>query len=51
MITNVFTASQDRKGVGFLRGRGEEVEHDSRILGSVDFVREVTRDAQEAIAR
>jgi putative transposase len=34
-----------------LRGRGEEVEHDGRILGSGDFVQEVIRDAEEAIAR
>ena len=34
-----------------LRSRGEEVEHDSRILGSGDFVQAVMRDAEEAIAR
>ena len=34
-----------------LRGQGEEVEHDSRILGSGDFVQVVIRDAQEGIAR
>jgi len=34
-----------------MRGRGEEVEHDSRILGSGDFVPEVMRDAEETIAR
>ena len=34
-----------------LRNRGEEAEHDSRILGSEDLVREVMRDAEEAIAR
>jgi len=34
-----------------LRSRGEEMEHDSRILGSGDFVQAVTRDAEEAIAR
>ena len=34
-----------------LRSRGEEMEHDSRILGSGDFVQAVTRDAEETIAR
>jgi REP element-mobilizing transposase RayT len=34
-----------------LRNRGEETEHDSRILGSGDFVQAVMRDAEEAIAR
>ena len=34
-----------------LRSRGEEVEYDSRILGSGDFVQVMMRDAQEAIAR
>jgi len=34
-----------------LRSRSEEVEHDSRILGSGDFVQVVMRDAEEAIAR
>ena len=34
-----------------IRSRGEEVEHDSRILGSGDFVQGVMRDAEEAIAR
>ncbi len=34
-----------------LRSRGEEVEYDSRILGSGDFVQMVMRDAEEAIAR
>jgi putative transposase len=34
-----------------LRRRGEEMEHDSRILGSGDFVQAVTREAEEAIAR
>lgn len=34
-----------------LRNRGEETEHDSRILGGGDFVRVVVRDAEEAIAR
>ena len=34
-----------------IRGRGEEVENDSRILGSGDFVQVVMRDAEEAIAR
>jgi transposase-like protein len=34
-----------------LRNRSEETEHDSRILGSGDFVQAVMRDAEEAIAR
>jgi putative transposase len=34
-----------------LRSRGEEIEHDSRILGSGGFVQAVTREAEEAIAR
>ncbi len=34
-----------------LRNRGEETEHDSRILGGGDFVQAVMRDAEEAIAR
>jgi putative transposase len=34
-----------------LRSRDEEMEHDSRILGSGDFVQAVTRDVEEAIAR
>jgi REP element-mobilizing transposase RayT len=34
-----------------LRNRGEETEHDSRILGSGDFVKTVIWDAEEAIAR
>jgi putative transposase len=34
-----------------LRSRSEEVEHDSRILGSGDFVQVVMRDAEKAIAR
>ena len=34
-----------------LRSRGEEAEHDSRILGSGDFVQEAMRDAEETIAR
>jgi transposase-like protein len=34
-----------------LRNRGEETEHDSRILGGGDFVRAVIREAEEAIAR
>jgi putative transposase len=34
-----------------MRGRGEEVENDSRILGSGDFVQVVIRDAEETIAR
>ena len=34
-----------------LRNRGEEAEHDSRILGSGGFVQAVMRDAEEAIAR
>jgi putative transposase len=34
-----------------IRGRGEEVENDSRILGSGDFVQVVMRDAEETIAR
>jgi putative transposase len=34
-----------------LRSRGEEMEHDSRILGSGDFVQTVMRDAEESIAR
>ena len=34
-----------------LRSQGEAMEHDSRILGSGDFVQAVTRDAEEAIAR
>ena len=34
-----------------MRGRGEEVENDSRILGSGDFVQVVIREAEETIAR
>jgi REP element-mobilizing transposase RayT len=34
-----------------LRSRGEEVEYDSRILGSGDFVQAVIRDVEERIAR
>jgi len=34
-----------------LRNRGEETEHDSRILGGGDFVQAVIREAEEAIAR
>jgi hypothetical protein len=34
-----------------LRSRGEEIEHDSRILGSGEFVQGVIRDAGEAIVR
>ncbi|MEW6374499.1 MAG: hypothetical protein AB1502_01735, partial [Thermodesulfobacteriota bacterium] len=34
-----------------LRSRGEEVEYDSRILGSRDFVQVVMQDAEEAIGR
>jgi putative transposase len=34
-----------------IRSRGEEVEHDSRILGSGEFVQGVMRDAEEAVAR
>ena len=34
-----------------LRSRGEEMEHDNRILGSGDFVQTVMRDAEESIAR
>lgn len=34
-----------------LRSRGEEIENDSRILGSGDFVQAVMRDAEERIAR
>jgi len=34
-----------------LRGSGEEVAHDSRILGSGDFVQAVIREAEEGIAR
>ena len=34
-----------------LRSRGEDIEHDSRILGSGDFVQAVMRDAEETIAR
>jgi REP element-mobilizing transposase RayT len=34
-----------------LQSRGEEMEHDSRILGSGDFVQAVTRDTEETIAR
>ena len=34
-----------------LRSRGEGVEHDSRILGSGDFVQAMMRDAEETIAR
>jgi len=34
-----------------MRGRGEEAEHDSRILGSGDFVQVVMRDVEEKIAR
>jgi len=34
-----------------IRSRGEEVENDSRILGSGDFVQVLMRDAEEAIAR
>ena len=33
------------------RSWGEEVEHDSRILGSGDFVREVIGEAEERVAR
>ena len=33
------------------RHRGEEVDHESRILGSGDFVQAVTRDAEKTIAR
>jgi len=34
-----------------MRGRGEGVENDSRILGSGDFVQVVIREAEETIAR
>jgi putative transposase len=34
-----------------LRGRGEEVDYDARILGSGDFVHEVMREAEERVAR
>jgi len=34
-----------------LRERGEILEHDSRILGSVDFVERVMREADERLAR
>jgi len=34
-----------------LRGRGKRLEHDSRILGSVDFVKRVMREADETLAR
>ena len=34
-----------------VRSRGEEIENDSRILGSGDFVQAVMRDAEETIAR
>jgi hypothetical protein len=34
-----------------LRNRGDKVEHDSRILGSGEFVQGVIRDAEEAIVR
>ena len=34
-----------------LRNRGEETEHDSRILGSGDFVQAVIQEAEEVIAR
>jgi putative transposase len=34
-----------------LRSRGEEVEHDSRILGSGDFVQGVMREAEGVISR
>lgn len=34
-----------------IRSRGEEVEHDSRILGSGEFVHGVMRDAEEVVAR
>ena len=42
----------DLKGkVLSIRNRGEEVEHDSRILGSGEFVQGVMRDAEEAVSR
>jgi hypothetical protein len=34
-----------------LRSRGEETDHDTRILGGKDFVQAVMRDAEEAVAR
>jgi hypothetical protein len=34
-----------------LRQRGERTEHDSRILGGVDFVQRVMREADEKLAR
>jgi len=34
-----------------VRSRGEEIENDSRILGSGDFVQAVMRDVEETIAR
>ena len=34
-----------------LRGRGERTEHDSRILGSVDFVERMIREADEKLSR
>lgn len=39
------------KVLSLTKSRSEEVEHDSRILGSGDFVRVVMRDAEKAIAR
>jgi len=35
----------------WLRGRGEEVEHNSWILGSGNFVQAVIQDAEEMISR
>jgi hypothetical protein len=34
-----------------VRERGEETEHDSRILGSLDFVEKMMREADERLAR
>ena len=34
-----------------LRGKGERVEHDSRILGGGDFVKEILREADKRLRR
>jgi putative transposase len=34
-----------------LRERGERLQHDSRILGSADFVEKMIREADETLAR
>jgi REP element-mobilizing transposase RayT len=34
-----------------IRGKGEMVEHDSRILGSGDFVQKIMREAEERLVR